>query len=419
VSVGVGLIVLIALAYSLYRPRVQQSSRYQAIGVPLANIMDVGFIVFAPAFVLLAGGYAAPLVMLGICLVAIAAGFAIAYNIRHAERLAGTGDRVTIIDEVARWALLAASVVNIAYYTLLLMTLALWPLGIHSQFRVTILGTILLVLIALVGWFGGLNKINRVGSLTTAFNLSAVTAVLVAFLVFNVVQALDGKWELPDREWSITGTEFRQLIGLFAIVQGFEAARYIGGRFGAEERVSAMRTAQIIATIVFVTLLATALILFIAVTRLRRRDHLRGVRGRRAPPAMADLPRSDRQSNVGHRQRHRVAQRHDGRSQSSEATHIPDHSHPGTRHLHPRRRRSGRRSRVAGLRRVLRHTGSHRRDHRPTQPKLGGGSGIRRSRSSDARRHGLRAPRLVDQCHPERSQPIRDVLSQRSHGVGT
>jgi hypothetical protein len=199
VSVGVGLIVLIALAYSLYRPRVQQSSRYQAIVVPLANIMDVGFIVFAPAFVLLTG-YAAPLVMLGICLVAIAAGFAIAYNIRHAERLAGTGDRVTIIDEVARWALLAASVVNIAYYTLLLMTLALWPLGIHSQFRVTILGTILLVLIALVGWFGGLNKINRVGSLTTAFNLSAVTAVLVAFLVFNVVQALDGKWELPDRE---------------------------------------------------------------------------------------------------------------------------------------------------------------------------------------------------------------------------
>ena len=50
--------------------------------------MDVGFIVFAPAFILLAG-YAAPLVMLGICLVAIA------------EGLAGTGGRVTIIDEVA------------------------------------------------------------------------------------------------------------------------------------------------------------------------------------------------------------------------------------------------------------------------------------------------------------------------------
>lgn len=265
ISVGIGLIVLIVLAYSLYRPRVQQSSRYQAIVVPLANIMDVGFIVFAPAFILLAG-YAAPLVMLGICLVAIAAGFVLAYNIRNAEPLAGTGDRVSIVDEVARWALLAASIVNIAYYTLLLMTLALWPLGIHSQFRVTVLGTGLLVLIALVGWFGGLDRINRVGSLTTAFNLSAITAVLVAFFVFNVVQALDGKWELPDREWSITGTEFRQLIGLFAIVQGFEAARYIGGRFGAEERISAMRSAQIIATIVFVTLLATALILFIAVT---------------------------------------------------------------------------------------------------------------------------------------------------------
>ena len=94
IAVGAGLLVLVGLAWALYRPQVQQSQRYQSTVVPLANIMDVGFIVLAPAIVLLAG-YAAPLVMLGICLIAIAAGFAIAYNIRHYEPLEDSRDRIS------------------------------------------------------------------------------------------------------------------------------------------------------------------------------------------------------------------------------------------------------------------------------------------------------------------------------------
>ena len=100
IAVGLGLLTILVLAYLLYRPRVQQSKEYQATVVPLANIMDVGFILFAPAVVLLVG-VRAPLFMLGICLVAIAAGFAIAYNIRHYEPIAGEGgtpDRIESID---------------------------------------------------------------------------------------------------------------------------------------------------------------------------------------------------------------------------------------------------------------------------------------------------------------------------------
>jgi hypothetical protein len=93
VAVGIALLVLAALAWVLYRPKVQQSQTYQATVVPLANIMDVGFIVMSPAIVLLAG-FAAPLVMLGICLLAIATGFAIAYNIRHYEPLEHATSRV-------------------------------------------------------------------------------------------------------------------------------------------------------------------------------------------------------------------------------------------------------------------------------------------------------------------------------------
>jgi hypothetical protein len=264
VAVSVALIVLAVLAWTLYRPKVQQSQRYQAMVVPLANIMDVGFIVMAPAIVLLAG-YSAPLVMLGICLVAIATGFTIAYNIRHYEPVEGTGDPINRVGHISRWALTFASVINIAYYTLLLITLLLWPLGAYSETNLAIVGTLLLGVLIVVGWTGGMDWLNNLGNKTTAFNIAAVVAVVVAFIVYNIQEALGGRWELPPTDSMISGEDFRKLIGLFAMVQGFEAARYIGGRFAGEMRISAMRVAQVISTVVFVVMLASVTVLFVQV----------------------------------------------------------------------------------------------------------------------------------------------------------
>jgi hypothetical protein len=257
----IALVTVVVIAYLLYRPKVQQSKRYQATVVPLANIMDVGFIIMSPAIVLLAG-FSAPLVMLGVCLVAIAAGFAIAYNIRHYEPLEGTDDPLNRVERTAQWALLGASVINIAYYTLLLMALFLLPFDAFTKGRQSIMGMIYLAIIAIIGYFGGMAWLNRKGDQTTAFNLAAVFGVLVAFGVYNLQEWLGGRWALgdspePDLE------SFRKIIGLFAIVQGFEAARYIGARFGAEQRISSMRLAQIISTVVFVALIASILVLFL------------------------------------------------------------------------------------------------------------------------------------------------------------
>ena len=260
-AVGVALVILAGLTYVLSRPRIQQSQRYQAMVVPMANIMDVGFLVLAPAIVLLAG-YGAPLVMLGICLLAIATGFAISYNIRHQEPIEGTSDPVNKVDTVSRWALYVASVVNIAYYTLLLFTLALWPLGLYTETRLAVLGVVFLAVLMAVGWFGGLQWLNKLGYRTTAFNLAAVVAVVSAIIIWNGLVALAGEWTLPDRTFSMDGTDFRKILGLFAIVQGFEAARYIGSRFSADLRISGMRSAQYISSIVFVLLLLSSLFLF-------------------------------------------------------------------------------------------------------------------------------------------------------------
>jgi hypothetical protein len=264
VAVGIALVVLIGLAWILYRPKVQQSQTYQAMVVPLANIMDVGFIVMSPAIVLLAG-FAAPLVMLGICLLAIATGFAIAYNIRHYEPLEHTDDPVNRVAHVSRWALTFASVINIAYYTLLLITLVLWPLGLYSVTNLAIGGVVLLVALIVVGMAGGMDWLNNLGNKTTAFNLSAVVAVVTAFIVYNIQEWLGGRWDLGQADTAISGEDFRKIIGLFAIVQGFEASRYIGARFGKELRITTMRLAQVISSVVFVVFVASVLILYVQV----------------------------------------------------------------------------------------------------------------------------------------------------------
>ncbi len=261
VAVGIALVSIVAIAYVLYRPKIQSSEKYQAAVVPLSNIMDVGFILFSPAIVLLVG-FRAPFFMLGICLLAIAVGFAMAYNIRHYEPIAGQGGGPDRIETTSEWALLGASMVNIAYYTLLLVALMLLPFDGGSATRQSVIGVAILAAVLLVGYFGGMDWLNRQGNRTTAFNLAAVVGVVIAFLVFNVQELLGGRWEVGDSP-SIESEDLRKMIGLFAIVQGFEAARYIGVRFGAEERIKTMRVAQGISTIVFVVFIMSLLVILL------------------------------------------------------------------------------------------------------------------------------------------------------------
>ena len=165
IAVGIGVLTILVVAYALYRPRIQQSKGYQATVVPLSNIMDVGFILFAPAIVLLVG-FRAPFFMLGICLVAIAAGFAMAYNIRHFEPIEGEGGRPVRIERAAEWSLLAASMVNIAYYTIILMALIQLPFDAGSANGRTVMGVTLLAVLIIVGMKGGMDWLNQLGTVS-------------------------------------------------------------------------------------------------------------------------------------------------------------------------------------------------------------------------------------------------------------
>jgi hypothetical protein len=258
----VAVVTLTGLALVLYRPKVQRSTAYRATVVPLAEIMDVGFIVFSPIIILLFG-YEAPWAMLGLCLLAILTGFAISFNVKHYEPLVGTPDPLHRWNSIALWALLAASVVNVAYYAQLLMTLIFLPLGdLYSPGVVTATAAALLAVLTIYGFAKGLMALNDLGNKSTAFNLSAIVAVLVAYATFNVQQLVGGDFDWPHLDPPADAEAFRKLFGLFVLVQGFESSRYIGAYFSADTRVKTMRAAQYISSAVYVLFVAFSLILF-------------------------------------------------------------------------------------------------------------------------------------------------------------
>ena len=129
--------------------------------------------------------------------------------------------------------------------------------NVENWIGVGVLGAVILV-----GVSGGMDWLNRQSDRTTAFNLAAVIGIVVAFLVFNVQDLLGGRWDLGAPATMETD-DIRKMIGLFAVVQGFEASRYIGVRFGAERRVRSMRMAQGISTIVFVVFVLSLLVVFL------------------------------------------------------------------------------------------------------------------------------------------------------------
>lgn len=256
------LVTLAGLSVVLYSRRIQESEYYQALVVPLANIMDIGFVIMTPIIVSIAG-LESPLTMLGLYLLGYAMGWVMRYNIRLFEPVSGERGLLRGMSRIGQWALIVASAVNVAYYMQVMGAAILFPFDVSNSATVeTVIAVGTLVILGLVGFMFGLDKLNAAGGRTTAFNLAAVTAIVVGFIVYNVVVAVQGNWSIPDYNPPLTTDGFRQILGFFALAQGFEASRYLTAEYGAELRIKTMRTAQIIATVAAVLFPASALLLF-------------------------------------------------------------------------------------------------------------------------------------------------------------
>ncbi|KYH24209.1 hypothetical protein HAPAU_36800 [Halalkalicoccus paucihalophilus] len=256
------LVTLIGLNWVLYSSHVQNSERYQAMVVPIANIMDIGFVLLAPAIVYITG-LESPLTYAGLCALAYAMGWVIRYNIERFEPIAKERGILHDCSYVANWMLIIASIVNVGYYLQLMGVIIIYPFDFGNGDSIaTIIAVVSLIALGVIGYFFGLSRFNQMGQRTTAFNLAAVLAIIAGFLAYNGGAAVAGNWSVPAYNPPVTTTDFRYILGFYVIVQGFEASRYLTKEYSTSRRIQTMRNAQIIATVIYVLFSVSTLFLF-------------------------------------------------------------------------------------------------------------------------------------------------------------
>ena len=259
------IIVIVALllaAYLAFSKRLSKSADWKAIVTPLASIMGSGFLVSAP---LLAGvvGNLAVVCMAGLLVLAFAIGGVIRFNIQYFEPIEhsghGPGQPIAFLSRIV---LAGAYFISVSYYLQLLAAFILNAVGYDNQIAAHCITSGLLLTIGGIGMWRGLAMLERVEKYAVAMNLGMIGALLVGLAIYNGQLVLGGEWALPDISSSINFHDARILLGLLIVVQGFETSRYLGSAHPPEQRIATMRTAQLIATVIYLVFLGLTTVLF-------------------------------------------------------------------------------------------------------------------------------------------------------------
>jgi len=259
------LIASVAFALASYltlSKRLATSSNWKATVTPLASIMGSGFLVSAPLLAGLVGRWAV-VWMAAILVFAYAIGNVVRFNIRHFEPIENKGPRtVRNVAFVSRVILAGAYFISVTYYLQLLAAFALNAFGVQNEIMANVITTLLLVLIGGIGIWRGLGELEHVEKYAISLNLGMIGALLLGLAVYNIDLLSQGKWQSPEMSSSIDFHDVRVLLGLLIVVQGFETSRYLGSEHSAEQRISTMRTAQLISGVIYLLFIGFATVLF-------------------------------------------------------------------------------------------------------------------------------------------------------------
>lgn len=253
---------MLLTGYLVFSRRVAASSNWKATVTPLASIMGSGFLVSAP---LLAGtvGHWAVFCMAGLLVLAYAVGGAIRFNIRHFEPIEHESNGpAQIIASLSRIVLAGAYFISVSYYLQLLAAFILNAAEIDDPRLAHFITSGLLLTIGGIGMWRGLKMLEGVEKYAVAMNLGMIGALLVGLAVYNANLWAEGTWALPVISSDINFKDFRVLLGLLIVVQGFETSRYLGAGHSAEQRISTMRTAQILSATIYLVFIGLATVLF-------------------------------------------------------------------------------------------------------------------------------------------------------------
>ncbi len=257
------IVVAVLLAgYLAFSRRLSRSSSWNATVTPLASIMGSGFLVCAP-LLSSAVGYYAIFSMAGLLALSFAVGGAIRFNIRYFEPIENSGNGpAQKIAFLSRIVLAGAYFISVTYYLQLLAAFLANIIGISNEVVVRLVTTILLVIIGGFGMWRGLGMLERLEKYAVALKLGMIGGLLLALLAHNTQIFIRGQWSLPNVSSEINFQDLRILLGLLIVVQGFETSRYLGEEHSAEERISTMRSAQLISAGIYLVFIALVTVLF-------------------------------------------------------------------------------------------------------------------------------------------------------------
>lgn len=244
----------------LLQPKVRHSPLLRATATPLASIIGSGFLISGPLLTHIAGTLA-PLAMLAILLVAFGIGEVIRFNIRHAEPLLtkhGAGAPAGL-QRISDMALGLAYMVSVAFYVRLLASFVLRLFELHNDWVENLLTTVVLLLIAAIGYWRGLTGLERAEGTAVIVKLAIIAALLVALFEYDIA-FMEGDKSMSSMMSDRPLMErLRLLGGLLLIVQGFETSRYLGSNYNAAMRVRSMRLAQLLAAGIYLLFIVLGL----------------------------------------------------------------------------------------------------------------------------------------------------------------
>ena len=265
VTIDIALaLVFVGVFAALTSRKVRANKQWIATVTPLASIVGSGFLVSVPLISGRVGIWAVPVMVL-LTAVAYCLGGAIRYNIRYGEPLfADEASRhLRSLEALSQLVLIGAYFISVAYYLVLLATFGLKLFGIANDILADTISTVLIVGICGSGLLKGLAGTERAEKFTVSANLAAIGALLVCLLLFSLDLPAGFSWFATTGQKTVIDWDtIRFLMGLLIIVQGFETSRFMGELYDAQTRITAMRRAQLLSSLIYVVFFALMIPLY-------------------------------------------------------------------------------------------------------------------------------------------------------------
>ena len=230
------------------------------MSTPLASIFGSGFLVVVPILASAVGPYAV-FAMIGVSVVAFMVGSIVRHNILCAEPALILGSkRITVgVERLSDFALVAAYTVSICLYIHILSTFLLGGFGLDSSFNKSLLTTLIIGSITVIGLFGGLKPLESMERWALYVTILVLAILLIVFAFYDGKQLLaQGYFTLPVMPkrsfWEIATI----VAGTLIVVQGFETTRYLGEHFDSATRIRASRWSQYFSLSIYVSFVALA-----------------------------------------------------------------------------------------------------------------------------------------------------------------